>query len=174
VAAAHATNVALAGAGCEVIEIPPRADRIPRWPGGYVGSIAHDTALAVAVAVSRSHALTVGIDVERHDALDPADAALVLTDDEQRFVDGDAVRATRVWCAKESAYKAWCTALAVELDHVDPRTIVVTQTAPFALRIEARDELAGRVASIGSLRGRWQRLDDLVIVLVWKLAADRG
>lgn len=168
----QAALVALAGAGCDATALPARDGRVPQWPRGFVGSIAHDAALALAVAVPLAHARTVGIDVEVRSALDPADAALVMCDHEQRFVGVDADRATRVWCAKEAAYKAWCTALGHELDQVDPRNIVVTQTAPAAVRVDAQGELASRVASIGMLVGRWQRVGDHVAVLVWKLATD--
>jgi 4'-phosphopantetheinyl transferase EntD len=166
----HAAIAALADAGCVVTSMPARATRVPVWPEGYVGSIAHDAALAVAVAAPLDAVTTIGVDVERHDALDAADARLVLTEDERLFVARDAGRATRIWCAKEAAYKAWCTALGAELDGVDPRSIVVTPSAPAAVRVDARDDLARRVAEIGALQGRAQRVGDLLVVVVWKLS----
>jgi 4'-phosphopantetheinyl transferase EntD len=161
---------ALSRSGCDARDLPPRTSRVPRWPAGFVGSIAHDASLAVAVASRRELAVTVGIDIERHDALDPHDAELVLTAGEREFAGGDPVATTLLWCAKEAAYKAWCTALDIELDAVDPRDIHVTAIAPAACRVDARGALAARVASIGALDGAWHRLDGLVTTLAWKLA----
>ena len=160
---------ALADSGCPVATLPPRVDALPRWPHGFVGSIAHDAALAVAVAARRAVAHTVGIDVEHHDALDADDATLVLTADERAFARADNTITTLLWCAKESAYKAWCAALDVVLDAVDPRDIHVTVRSRTDLRIEAHGELASRVAAVGALHGSSRRVDDLVVTLAWKL-----
>ena len=160
---------ALARAGCETTELPPRTGRRPTWPVGFVGSIAHDNALAVAVAARVGAVRTVGIDVERHDALSARDAFVVLRDEELGFVGDDPSLATLLWSAKESAYKAWCTGLHVELDRVDPRDIHVTAHDHVALEVRAMGDLRARVATIGALRGRSLRLGDLVLTLVWKL-----
>ena len=160
---------ALALAGCDAAELPPRSGRRPAWPAGFVGSIAHDDALAVAVAARVGSARAIGIDVERHDALDVGDAAVVLRDEELEFARDDSSRATMLWSAKESAYKAWCTGLDVELDRVDPRDIRVTVLDSVALQVDAVGELRDRVATIGALRAGSVRLDDLVITLAWKL-----
>ena len=78
---------ALALAGCDAAELPPRSGRRPAWPAGFVGSIAHDDALAVAVAAriatrrapsaSTSNATT-------HST--SRDAVVVLRDEELEFV----------------------------------------------------------------------------------------
>ena len=161
---------ALARAGCETTELPPRSGRRPTWPIGFSGSIAHDDALAIAVASPTGTARAIGIDVERHDALSARDAIFVLDDDEREFVGEDASLATLVWSAKESAYKAWCTGLDVELERVDPRDIHVITQDCVALEVQATGELLARVASIGALRARSLRLDHLVVTLAWKLA----
>ena len=160
---------ALRLAGCDVVELPPRSGRRPAWPTGFVGSISHDDALAVAVAARIGAARTLGIDVERHDALDARDAVVVLRDEEREFGRGDSSVATLLWSAKESAYKAWCTGLDVELDGVDPRDIHVTVLESGALRMDAVGELHDRVAPIGVLDGGSLRLGDLLITLAWKL-----
>ena len=165
----RAALFALSRAGCDVAELPPRSGRRPVWPTGFVGSIAHDDALAVAVAARADVARTVGIDVERHDALSAADAYVVFHDDEIDLVGDDSALATRLWGAKEAAYKAWCTGLDVELDHVDPRDIRVTALDSVALIVHAVGDLTERVAPIGALRGGWLRHGDLAITLVWKL-----
>ena len=160
---------ALGLAGCHAVELPPRSGRRPAWPTGFVGSIAHDDALAVAVAARAGAARTLGIDVERHDALDAGDAVIVLRDEERELVRDDASVATLLWSAKESAYKAWCTALDADLDGVDPRDIHVTVLDSGALRVDAVGELHDRVAAIGALDGGSLRLGDLLLTLAWKL-----
>ncbi|MEO5842680.1 MAG: 4'-phosphopantetheinyl transferase superfamily protein [Acidimicrobiales bacterium] len=165
---------ALALAGCDADGLPPRSGRRPSWPTGFVGSIAHDDELAVAVAARTDVALTLGIDVERHDALAVADATVVLSDDELAFVGDDAALATLLWSAKEAAYKAWCTGLDVELERVDPRDIRVHVLDRVALQISAVGELADRVAAIGTLSARSLRKGNLVITAAWKLRPDAG
>ena len=55
---------ALARLGCSVRCITPDADRVPRWPGGFVGTISHTTDLC-AVVVGRTHNLLgIGVDIE--------------------------------------------------------------------------------------------------------------
>jgi phosphopantetheinyl transferase (holo-ACP synthase) len=134
-----------------------------------VGSIAHDDALAVAVAARIGAARTIGIDVERHDALNASDASVVLRDEELEVVCDDPSLATLLWSAKESAYKAWCTGLDIELERVDPRDIHVTVVDSIALEVHAMGELHDRVAAIGALQAGNLRLDDLVLTLAWKL-----
>jgi 4'-phosphopantetheinyl transferase EntD len=165
---------ALALAGCAVADLPPRSGRRPIWPTGYVGSIAHDDALAVAVAASAGSALTVGIDVERFDALTPRDANMVLRDDELEFVGDDPSRATLLWSVKESAYKAWCTGLDIELERVDPRDIHVAVRDSVVDEVHAVGELRDRVAVLGALAAGSIRLGDLVVTLAWKLASARA
>jgi phosphopantetheinyl transferase (holo-ACP synthase) len=161
---------ALALAGCPVAELPPRSGRRPTWPAGFVGSIAHDDALAVAVAARVGIARTIGIDVERHDALSVGDADVVLRDEELELVCDDPSLATLLWSAKESAYKAWCTGLDIELDRVDPRDIHVTIVDSVALEVHATGKLHDRVAAIGTLQARKLRLGDLLLTLAWKLS----
>jgi len=164
-AALHALTLA----GCDIAELPLRSGRRPVWPTGFVGSIAHDDALAVAVAARIGAARTIGIDVERHDALNASDASVVLRDEELEVVCDDPSLATLLWSVKESAYKAWCTGLDIELDRVDPRDIHVTIVDSIALEVHAMGELHDRVAAIGALQAGKLRLDDLVLTLAWKL-----
>jgi len=163
---------ALARAGCTVAALPPRSGQRPAWPAGFTGSIAHDDTLAIAVVARAAAVTAIGVDVERFDALDPRDATLVLREDELELVGDDPIMATRVWSAKESAFKAWCTGLDVDLDHVDPLDIHIelVGVGARALSACATGALGKRVASIGALRGCYARVDDVVITLVWSAA----
>ncbi len=46
------------------VELPRSASRAPRWPPGFVGSLAHDGEFAVAAVAPAASILGVGIDVE--------------------------------------------------------------------------------------------------------------
>src|SRR5438477_1435129 len=151
-----------------VVDLPPRTGRRPAWPDGFVGSIAHDDAMAIAVAARVEATSAVGIDVELHDALSPSDASLVMRDDELDFVGADPTLATLLWSAKESAYKAWCNGLGVELDRVDPRDIHIGRLDTSRLVARAVGDLAPRVAAIGPLQVRWGRVGELVLTLAWR------
>ena len=143
------------------------------WPGGFIGSIAHDDALAIAVVSRIDDATAIGIDVERFDALSVLDASFVLQEDERALAVDDPSTATLLWSAKESAFKAWCTGLDVDLDHVDPRDIHIQlhDTDRAAFVAQATGPLRERVAAIGPLRGCSTRVDDVVITLAWRAAA---
>jgi 4'-phosphopantetheinyl transferase EntD len=164
---------ALGRAGCALTELPATTTRRPRWPSGFVGSIAHDDAMAIAVAAPADATTAIGIDVERHDALSAADATVVLRDDEIEFVGTDAARATLLWSAKESAYKAWCTGVDMDLDHVDPRDVHISRVdsgGADGVRLVARavGDLAARVVTVGALQVRSLRAGDLVITVAWR------
>jgi 4'-phosphopantetheinyl transferase EntD len=160
---------ALALVGCTATRLPLRSGRRPAWPAGFVGSIAHDDTLAVALAARSDVVAALGVDVEQHNALAVADAGVVFHDDELALVGDDASLATLLWSAKEAAYKAWCTALDADLERVDPREIHIDVLAADDLRVTAVGELHDRVAAIGALQSRSVRRGDLVLTAAWKL-----
>ena len=129
--------------------------------------------MAIAVAARAEATTAIGIDVERHDALSAVDAAVVLRDDECEFVGSDPALATLLWSAKESAYKAWCTGVDADLDHVAPRDVHLSRVDSAgvdSVRMVARavGDLAARVATVGALQVRALRAGDLVITLAWR------
>ena len=77
----------------------------PIWPDGYVGSLAHDEAIAVAVVGRRCDAAGLGIDVEPAEPL-PADVADLVIRDGDRSTDlTDPLGSRLVFVAKEAVYK---------------------------------------------------------------------
>ena len=78
--------------------------RMPRWPAGVVGSIAHSRTLAVAVVARRRQALGVGVDVEAEGRVGARLATRVLTDAERRRL--AEAHWTLAFSAKEAVYKA--------------------------------------------------------------------
>ena len=78
----------------------------PIWPGGIVGSLAHDDRVAVAAVGQTSTISAVGIDVEPADVLPPDMLALVVTPDERKSLAGDPLRGRMLFAVKEAVYKA--------------------------------------------------------------------
>jgi 4'-phosphopantetheinyl transferase EntD len=85
--------------------------RMPRWPAGVVGSIAHGGGIAVAaVALARTIA-SVGVDVEPDEGIEADVIASIATAGELGWLDRlsreDRGRAARaLFCAKEALFKA--------------------------------------------------------------------
>lgn len=119
-------------------------DGRPRWPAGWTGSISHGAGVVVAAVAAVDRWAAIGIDVEDAGALSVDDAAFVL-DDEERAGVVDAFDATLRWSAKESAFKAWSTAIG-GLAEVDPREVHVEVERPTgALTATARGRLGERL-----------------------------
>ena len=96
-------HAALAALG-EVAGPVTSSGRLPRWPPGAVGSIAHSRTLAVAVAARAREVRGVGVDLEAEGRVGERLAARVLVDAErQRFAEA---HWTLAFSAKEAVYKA--------------------------------------------------------------------
>lgn len=106
-----AARAALAKVGVADMAILADADRVPCWPAGFVGSIAHTAEVAVAVVASVAKVSALGVDVEVAAPLAPDVWEEVLAAAERAAVMAlpEAERgwaALRHFCAKEAAYKA--------------------------------------------------------------------
>lgn len=136
----------------------------PRWPAGIVGSIAHTSTLAVVGVAPNDGLAAVGVDLEVAGALEPADAAYVLSPHEQQLVDthsSPSWLATALWCAKEAAFKAWCGWADDALDGTDPLDVAI---AVQGMRFTAGG--VGRLASLPSLDGQWSlSVGDLLLTV---------
>ncbi|WP_217576300.1 4'-phosphopantetheinyl transferase [Mesorhizobium sp. GbtcB19] len=78
----------------------------PIWPAGIVGSIAHDDAMAVAVAARSDSIKSVGVDIEPALPL-PHDLLAVVAAPQDRLGDLDPKLGGRIlFAVKEAAYKA--------------------------------------------------------------------
>ncbi len=101
----------LAGLGARTVQVGADADRAPRWPEGFVGSISHSRHL-LGVAVGRqADTRGLGIDLEAiadAEAIEAIEAVCMLPD-EHGLVAAALPRAdwaTLVFSAKEAVYKA--------------------------------------------------------------------
>ncbi|OLP62452.1 hypothetical protein BJF93_22590 [Xaviernesmea oryzae] len=91
----------------------------PVWPEGFVGSLAHDEAMAVAAIAPKARVRSLGIDVEPAAPLEAEVAALVHIAED--VIDGvEAGLAARVlFSAKEAVYKACFPLDGIMLDYAD-------------------------------------------------------
>jgi len=84
--------------------VPKAASGAPVWPARIIGSLAHDSAVAVAAVALRDDFVSIGIDIEPAEAL-PADMVdLVATPAERQDI--DAYGGRLLFAAKEAVYKA--------------------------------------------------------------------
>lgn len=113
--------------------------RRPILPAGFVGSLAHDAELAVAVVAPASAVASVGIDVEPVGQMAPEERVIVARADEQ------GIDAVLLFVLKEAVYKAWSGQGGRLLEHQDVR-----------VRLAEDDAFVAEVLPEGiGFRGRW-------------------
>ena len=108
-ASRHAVRRALARLGLAPAAIVHDAGRAPVWPAGVVGSISHTRDLCAVAVARRGHVASVGLDVERVEALSDALVERICTPAEIARLSrqGDVSRLAKiVFSAKEAFYKA--------------------------------------------------------------------
>ena len=109
----------LNGLGQPECALPRGSGGAPTWPAGVVGSLAHDTRVAVA-AVGRCDDIgAIGIDVEPAESLPPELLELVATPQERLRIDDDPYQGRLLFVAKEAVYKAVYPLDQRFLDHHD-------------------------------------------------------
>jgi 4'-phosphopantetheinyl transferase EntD len=91
----------------------------PTWPQGVVGSLAHDASLAVAALASSADFLSVGIDVEPAEPLDPELIDIVAGPFERTRMNDDPFGGRLLFAAKEAVYKAVYPLDSIFLEHHD-------------------------------------------------------
>jgi 4'-phosphopantetheinyl transferase EntD len=131
----------LAQRGLPVTDLLSDADRVPLWPPGFTGSIAHARTrepgrCAVALGDSRRWA-AIGIDIERSGALPTGVESRVVMAAEQaglqRLGLSPADYGTVLFAVKEAVYKAWFPVNRRFLDFSD----VLVELDPHRARFEA-------------------------------------
>src|SRR4029078_1632441 len=101
----------------------------PTWPRGVVGSLAHDSEIAVAAVALRSEFSSVGIDVEPASALDRGILDLVATKTERTEIQDDLFLGRVLFTIKEAVYKAVFPLDGKFLDHHDVEVKLADATA---------------------------------------------
>jgi 4'-phosphopantetheinyl transferase EntD len=109
--------------------IPKSASGVPIWPDGIVGSLAHESKVAIAAMANLRDFSSLGIDIEPAQALDPDLLDLVVTAQERQKIHDDPCRGRLLFTVKEAVYKAVYPFDGTFLDHQDVEVCLATGTA---------------------------------------------
>jgi 4'-phosphopantetheinyl transferase EntD len=99
--------------------LPRTASGAPRWPCGFVGSMTHDSRVAVVAVAPAAELASIGVDVEPACPLPYELLELVAKPSEVGQLHGDPTAARLLFCIKEAAYKASYPLDRVFLEHHD-------------------------------------------------------
>jgi 4'-phosphopantetheinyl transferase EntD len=99
--------------------IPKRSSGAPIWPRGTVGSLAHDSAVAVAALASQREFASIGIDIEPAEALPPGVVETIATPREQLSLNAYVYGGRLLFVAKEAVFKAVADRDHIFLDYHD-------------------------------------------------------
>jgi 4'-phosphopantetheinyl transferase EntD len=109
--------------------IPRSTGGMPIWPDGIVGSLAHESTVAVAAMARQRDFLSVGIDIEPAGALDPDLLNIVATVKERERIQDDPYRGRLLFSVKEAIYKAVYPLDGTFLDHHDVEVSLLAGSA---------------------------------------------
>jgi 4'-phosphopantetheinyl transferase EntD len=96
----------LAKIGLPRCALPRGNGGAPIWPAGIVGSMSHDSRVAVAAVARRRDVSALGIDIEPAEILPSDLLELVATAQERTEIHNDPCRGRLLFAAKEAVYKA--------------------------------------------------------------------
>jgi 4'-phosphopantetheinyl transferase EntD len=99
--------------------LPRASGGAPAWPAGIIGSLAHDSRVAVAAVGMCAEVGAVGIDVEPAELLPAELLDLVATPQERQRIADDPYHGRLLFVAKEAVYKAVYPLDQIFLDHQD-------------------------------------------------------
>jgi 4'-phosphopantetheinyl transferase EntD len=111
------------------VELPRSASGAPRWPPGFVGSLAHDDEFAVAAVAPSRSIRGLGIDIEPPLPLPEDLLDMIAMPSEREQLKGDLVSARLLFCIKEAAYKATHPIDGVFLEHHDVEVSLASSAA---------------------------------------------
>jgi 4'-phosphopantetheinyl transferase EntD len=118
-AARHVARVLLADLGYPNVVIGRRPTGQPIWPFGTVGSVAHDSEVAVAAVAPIAAARSIGIDVEPALPLPEELSPLVISDADRICCKVSNLAGKLIFAAKEAVYKAVYPLDGIMLDYGD-------------------------------------------------------
>jgi 4'-phosphopantetheinyl transferase EntD len=105
------------------------ASGAPVWPPQLVGSLAHDSRVAVAALARRDEFAGLGIDVEPAEPLDAELLNIVATENEMKRIADDPYRGRVLFAVKEAVYKLTYPLDRTFLEHHDVEVGLVAGTA---------------------------------------------
>ncbi len=156
----HCARIALQKLGLPEAPVPVSAGRAPIWPEGIVGSISHTGDIACAVATRSDRLDGIGLDLEQTGRLDDGVSALVCTPSERNFLrslnleNGERL----LFTIKESVYKCLWPRLQRFIDFQE----VEIELDPGECSFHARSSVAGDIAALSELRGRYGYSSELL------------
>lgn len=165
---AHARK-ALQELGLASPTIPVGADRAPKWPPGFVGSISHAGGLVVVAAAPCAVVPALGVDLEPCVPLDSDLLNRVCRPEEVARIRASPLalhQAKLVFSAKECVYKCVAPLMGVFLEFADVEILFGTEDERFCARghgpaatLIKSDTLNGRYVEVGGywLTLAWQR-----------------
>jgi 4'-phosphopantetheinyl transferase EntD len=109
----------LAGAGFQNCAIPKAPSGAPLWPSQIVGSLAHDSHVAVAAVAPHREFAGIGIDIEPAEALPIELLTSIATPSEQSALATYVYGGRLLFAAKEAVYKAVAGLDQIFLNHHD-------------------------------------------------------
>jgi 4'-phosphopantetheinyl transferase EntD len=109
--------------------IPKTTSGMPIWPHGIVGSLAHESVVAVAAVAKQSNYLSLGIDIEPAEPLDSSLLDLIVTVRELETFPNEPCGGRLLFSIKEAVYKAVYPLDGMFLDHHDVEVCLASRTA---------------------------------------------
>jgi 4'-phosphopantetheinyl transferase EntD len=91
----------------------------PIWPPGVVGSLSHDSHIALAAVALRRDVMALGVDVEPAEPLPAEILHIIATPNERHRIADDPFSGRLLFSAKEAVYKAICPLIDRFLDFHD-------------------------------------------------------
>ena len=146
----------LAQLGYAPCAVPKAPSGAPIWPAGVVGSLAHDSRVAVAAVGRCRDVAALGIDVEPAESL-PSDLLdLVATPQEQLKLADDPYQGRLLFAAKEAVYKAVYPLDQTFLDHHDVQISLAERKATVrnGRIVELRFGVSTHLVALAFLRGQ--------------------
>ena len=109
----------LVRAGYPASTVPKARSGAPIWPHGLVGTLAHDSQIAVAALAPRRKFAAIGIDIEPAEPLPSELFSLIATPSEQTLLETYLYGGRLLFVAKEAVYKAVASLDRIFPDHKD-------------------------------------------------------
>lgn len=160
---------ALEGLGHPAAPLPAGANRIPRWPAGVSGCIAHTRGYCGAAVAHRTQTCAIGLDIERCDRLQPATYRRICTDAERAWLEAQAPDRVQAWAtllfsAKECLYKCQYPLTGAYLGFRDVQLRVHAEAGEFRVESWPLDE---RLPWMRGLHGRFVFAGPFVFTGLW-------
>lgn len=95
----------LARLGCAQTELPKESSGAPRWPFGVVGSLAHDSTIAIAAVAMRRDFRALGTDIEPAEDLPAGLMEMIATPEERTREFAGPFYGRALFCVKEAVYR---------------------------------------------------------------------